>query len=143
MDEKVPDSLFDRFEGLDQLDPFFYTSAVLYTKAMCRIRKDEKMAEFLEAISSRIPPTYLSLWQLQTVYSSLMYGASGLLNSKVKLNGIHISAIELGESLNNFYELVFDIFLSLFYQEEFDYGIVDEYEEKQEAIIGKAAGEKG
>jgi len=140
MEERVPEALFEKFVELDQLDPFFYSSAVLYTKAMCRFKKDNEMANFIETISSNIPPTHLNLWTLQTIYSSILYGASGLLNSKIKIKGVHFSAIELGECLNNFYELVFEVFMSLYFEEAFDFGIKDEYEEKQESIIKGAAG---
>ena len=135
MDDKVSETLFEKFCDLDQLDPFFYSSAILYVKAMCRFKKYNEMADFIESVSSNIPPTHLNLWTLQTIYSSIMYGSSGLLNSKVKLNGIHFSAIEMGECLNNFYELIFEVFMSLFFEEPFDFGIKEEYEEKQEAIV--------
>lgn len=143
MDDKVSDAMFEKFVELDQLDPFFYSSALLYTKAMCRFRKNDKLADFIEDASDNIPPTNLNIWTLQTIYSSLLYGASGMLNSKIKLNGIPYTAIHLGECLNNFYELVFEIFMSLYFQEEFDFGIVDEYEQRQETISQVAKTESG
>ena len=139
MEERVPDALFEKFCELDQIDPFFYSSALLYTKAMCRFRKNNEAADFLEHIAESVPPTGMTLWTLQTIYSSLLYGASGLLNSKVKLDGIHFTAIHLGECLNNFYELIFEIFMSLYFQSPIDWGIEDDYKERQEFVQKAAA----
>lgn len=140
MDDRVTDALFEKFCDLDQIDPFFYSSALLYVKALCRIRKDNDTADFLEKAATEIPPTRLNLWSLQTVYSSIMYGSSGLLNSKVKIDGIHFAAIHLGECLNNFYELLFEIFMSLYFEEPIDWGIADDYEERQSTVLKLATG---
>jgi len=135
MEEPVSEALFDRFNDLDSSDPHMYSSALLFTRTLAQIRKDRVAMDKLEELAEHIPPTNMNLWSLQTIYNSLIYSGSGLLNSKIKLNGIFFSAIQMGECLNNFYELLFGVFMALYFQEEIDWEIEEDYVEKQESIV--------
>jgi len=129
--QPVTEALFVKFCDLDQMHPYFYTTAALFTKTMANLKRDKELFNFLESLTEAVPPTHLSLWDLQILYAAL---SQSIANSTIKINNRPYTIIEVGENLNDVYEVVFQIFMSLYFEEPFDWGIKNEFEEKIKGI---------